>query len=109
MSRLFGLGKHIGERLFHVAVFAGADDFGAQLCMLEVAGGDHHAVDVIACQHVFGILIGLRLGAEGLLHLCCPVLTREAPQIADGNRFNWKLLRRKLNHVHMSFASVPAP
>jgi hypothetical protein len=80
-----------------------------QLCVLEVAGGDHRAVDVISRQHVFGILLGLRLGAKSLLHLSGAMLACEAPQIADGNHFDRKLLRRKLNHVHMSFASVTAP
>ena len=53
------LGEDVGEGLLDIAVFAGADDFDAQLGVLEVAGGDHDAIDVFLTEHVFGVLVEL--------------------------------------------------
>ena len=76
--------------------------------MLKIAGRDHHAVDILAGQHLFRILIGLRLEIEGELYLGCTVLPGQAPQVTYGNRLHRHLLGRQVDHVDVALTTVSA-
>ena len=64
VARQLGVLECVGHRLFAVAVLAGAHHFGQNPRVLMVAGGDHDRVQVLIGQHLFGVLVGLGLGAE---------------------------------------------
>jgi len=102
------LREHVGKWLFYVAIFTCPDDIRAQFGMLKVSGCDHHAIDVFASQHLFGVFIGLWLQIEEFLHLRRSMLACQCPDIADRYRLNGDLFRGEMDHVHMPFASVPA-
>jgi hypothetical protein len=108
VARLPGLGKYVGERLLDVAVFSRPDHVDAKLGMLEVAGGDHHAVDIVARQHFLRVLVGLRLDPEDLFHLSSALFPRQAPDVAYGNGFDRHFLCRPLRHVDVALAAEPA-
>src|ERR1700733_5363240 len=76
--------------------------------MLEVSGGNHHAVDVVPRQHVFGVLITLRLKMKHLFDLRGATLPSEAPKVANGHGFHREAARRQLRHVNMAVASLSA-
>ena len=76
--------------------------------MLEISGRYHDAVDVLPGQHIFRILIRLRLKPESLPYLRGTAFPRLVPEIAYGNHFHWNLLRGQLCHMYMASAPVSA-
>ena len=74
--------------------------------MLEIAGSDHDAVNILARQHLFGILVALRLEIESSLHLGCAVLPCQTPEITNSNGLNRHLFGRQLGHVDVALATV---
>ena len=70
--------------------------------MLEVAGGDHHTIDVFAGEHFLGVFVGLRIKVESFFQLGGALLPSQAPDVAHSYRFNRYLFGSQLDHVHMA-------
>src|ERR1700722_3415450 len=105
---LDGLGEYVGKGFLHITVFARLHYIHAQLGVLKVSGGDHHPVNIFACQHLFGVLIGLWFEIECLLDLGGPMISCVGPQITDRDRLDRDLFRRQRSHMDMTLATVAA-
>ena len=78
------------------------------LACWKVAGSDHHAVNVLGSQHLLGVLVRPRFQVENLLDVGRAILASQAPEVANRDSLNGKLLGSKLGHMHMTAAAITA-
>src|SRR5260370_509611 len=108
ITRLNGFREHVGKGLFDVTVLARFHYFRTKFGVLEVAGRNHHAVDIFEGEHLFGILEGLRLEVECLLYLGGAMLAGRVPKIAHRYHFHRRTFRSQRRHVDMSLTAIAA-
>src|SRR5690349_10917165 len=68
---------------FAIAVLTSANHLGQETSVLMIPGSDHHSVQVLVRENLFGVLIGLWARAEQVMRMCRGAFPIYRPEVAD--------------------------